>query len=65
MVILIPGNSRRALEERGAVAMAIMESWTFSNKLTVSKRKTMGMLLKGALHHRQPPAIPTEIPGVC
>ena len=59
LVILIPGNSRRALEERGAVAMAILENWASSNKLTVSERKTVGMLLKGALHHRRPQAIPT------
>ena len=59
LVILIPGNSRRALEERGAAAMAILGSWASSNKLTVSERKTVGMLLKGALHHHRPPAIPT------
>ena len=47
LVILIPGNSRRALEERGAAAMAILGSWASSNKLTVSERKTVGMLLKG------------------
>ena len=52
LVILIPGNSRRALEERGAAAMTILESWASSNKLTVSERKAVGMLLKGALHHR-------------
>ena len=59
LVILIPGNSRRALEERGAAAMAILGNWASSNKLTVSERKTVGMLLKGALHHRRPTAIPT------
>ena len=30
LVILIPGNSRRALEERGVAAMAILESWASS-----------------------------------
>ena len=39
--------------------MAIVESWASSNKLTVSERKKVGMLLKGELHHRRPPAIPT------
>ena len=39
--------------------MAIVESWASSNKLTVSEWKTVGMLLKGELHHRRPPAIPT------
>ena len=52
LAIIIPGNSRRALEERGAAAMPILGSWASSNKLTVSERKTVGMLLKGALHHR-------------
>ena len=59
LVILIPENSRRALEKRGATAMEILESWASRNKLTVSERKTVGMLLKGALHHRRPPAILT------
>ena len=59
LVILIPGNSRRALEERRAPDMAILGNWASSNKLTVSERKTVGMLLKGALHHHRPPAIPT------
>ena len=39
--------------------MAILESCASSNKLTFSERKTVGMLLKGALHHRRPPALPT------
>ena len=58
-VILIPGKSRRALKERGAVAMAILGSWASNNKLTDSEKKTVGMLLKGALHHHRSPAIPT------
>jgi Reverse transcriptase (RNA-dependent DNA polymerase). len=45
LVILIPRNSRRTLEERGAVAMAILESWTSSNKLSVSERKIPGSKL--------------------
>jgi Reverse transcriptase (RNA-dependent DNA polymerase). len=51
LVILIPGNSRRAVEERGAAAMAFLESCASKNKLTVSERKTVGMLLQGELHH--------------
>ena len=39
--------------------MAILESRASSNKLTVSERKIVGMLLKGALHYHRPPAIPT------
>ena len=46
LVILIHGNNRRAFEERGAAAMAILESWASNNKLTVSERKTVGMLLR-------------------
>ena len=59
LVILIPGNSKRALEEQGIAVMAILESWASSNKLTISERKIVGMLLKGALHHRRPMAIHT------
>ena len=69
LVILILENSRRALVERGAAVMAILESWASSNKLTVSERKTVGMLLKGAA----PPSTTgytncgrqSEIPGEC
>ena len=39
--------------------MTILESWAFSKKLTVSERKTVGILLKRALHHHRPPVIPT------
>jgi hypothetical protein len=59
LVILIPENNRRALEKRGAAAIAILESWASSNKLTVSERKTVGTLLNGALHYHRPPTIPT------
>ena len=59
LVILIPGNSKSALEQRGAAVIAILESWASSNKVTVSERKAVGMLLKGALHHVRLPAIPT------
>ena len=38
--------------------MAILESWASRKKLTVFERKTVEMLLKGALHHRRPSAIP-------
>ena len=52
LVILIPENSRRALEERGAAAMAISESWASSNKLTVSERKTVGRQWECCLRER-------------
>ena len=52
LVILMPRNSRRIHEEQGAATMAILENWASINKLTVSERKTVGMLLRRALHHR-------------
>ncbi|KAH8272258.1 hypothetical protein KR018_011934, partial [Drosophila ironensis] len=47
--LLVEGNSRAVLEEKGAQLMSIVKAWGTEIGVTVSTSKTVIMLLKGAL----------------
>ena len=49
LLILIEGNSRRQLEQRGRDALAVVGAWCSAAKLKVSASKTTYMFLKGSL----------------
>lgn len=57
LVIVIEGSTRRELEIRAAVAMGMITNWTQENKLQLSRRKTVGMMLKGTLDPERPPIV--------
>jgi hypothetical protein len=50
LVILIEGNSRVKLVDRGRVAAGILDGWCGEEKILVSKQKTVTVMLKGAFH---------------
>ena len=49
ILILIEGNNRRKLEERGREALAAVNSWCTFDKLNIATSKTSYMLLRGTL----------------
>jgi len=49
VLLLVEGNSRAVLEEKGAQLMYIVETWGAELGVAVSTSKTVIMLLKGAL----------------
>lgn len=49
LLLLVEGNSRAVLEEKGAQLMSIVETWGAEVGVAVSTSKTVIMLLKGAL----------------
>ena len=57
LVVIIPGNSRRELEERVADVIRIIERSTARQKLQLSMQKTTGMILQGKLDPRRPPQV--------
>lgn len=57
LVVIIEGNSRRELERKAAAVMGVVTNWTQRNKLRISERKTVGMMLKGNLDPDRPPTV--------
>lgn len=53
LALTIEGNTRKELEENTKLAIDKLENWTNTQKLTISKKKTMYMLLKGKLLRNQ------------
>lgn len=49
VIILVEGENKRELEERGNAAVADLSGWTSLAKLTISVEKTKGVMLKGAV----------------
>ncbi|KAH8320301.1 hypothetical protein KR067_000652, partial [Drosophila pandora] len=49
LLLLVEGNSRAVLENKGAQLMSIVEAWGTEIGVTISTSKTVIMLLKGAL----------------
>ena len=57
LVVIIPGNSRRELEQRATDIIRIIEGWTARLKLQLSMQKTTGMILRRKLDPRRPPHV--------
>lgn len=57
VVIIISGNSRKELEEKGTMAINEADNWCSNCKMKLSKTKTVMMLLKGKLDVGRPPSI--------
>lgn len=57
LVIVIGGDSRRQLEERGQKALKMAEEWCIKFKMKLSQKKTEMMLAKGKLSISRPPRI--------
>jgi len=65
LLLLVEGNSRLALETKGAQLMSIVESWGMEVGVAVSTSKTVIMLLKGSEHFtRGPSRVPSRPPAV-
>lgn len=57
VLLLVPGNSRRQIEERGNTALRLITQWTDSVKLELAVDKTKAILLKGHLDEERPPRL--------
>lgn len=55
--VLIFGNSRRELEEKGQAIVTLIQTWCTNEKLKLSESKTEMTLYKGILDPRRPPKI--------
>lgn len=56
-VIIISGDTRKTLEELGQKIVNIIDNWCKKHKMTLSKSKTVMMILKGKLDSGRPPTI--------
>lgn len=56
-VVLVWGDSRRQLEERGGVIMDTIGQWCVRSKMKLSKDKTVIMMLKGILSEERQPRV--------
>lgn len=57
VAIVIEGKSRKELEEKGREAAGILDKWCKEEKMSISKDKTVGVLLKGILDKERMPRI--------
>lgn len=55
--ILVEGNTRKILQERGQTAINIVDNWCTAHKMELSTDKTVMMMLKGALDMVRPPKV--------
>lgn len=56
-VIVVWGNSRRRMEERGAVVIGQVAAWCESRKMKLSQNQTVVMMLKGVFSEDRQPRI--------
>jgi endonuclease/exonuclease/phosphatase (EEP) superfamily protein YafD len=56
-VIIVTGNSRKEIQERGQDAIDKMIAWCDNNKLSLSSSKTVILQLKGRYDSARPPTI--------
>lgn len=59
-VILVTGNTRMELQNKGQIAINIAKAWCDEHKMSLSTTKTVLMLLKGNLDKERPPTIKLE-----
>lgn len=63
ILLLTPGDSRRALEVAASAALEVVQAWGDRVSVDVSRDKTVCMLLRGRLARCRPPRV-TLRPGV-
>lgn len=57
LIVTVPGNSRKQIEEIANIAVKLITNWCHNHKLQLSPSKSEMILLKGFLDIRRPPTV--------